>query len=62
MATDAVKAGLQSPAVILVGNAISEAAEAADWVNHHGTSALAVDKHAAFNAWQDLTEAIQHAA
>jgi uroporphyrin-III C-methyltransferase len=59
MATDALKAGLQSPAVILVGNAISEAA---DWVNHHGTSAFAVDKQAAFNAWQDITEAVQHAA
>ena len=59
MATEAVKAGLQSPAVILVGNAISEAAAA---VHHDGTSALAVDKQVVFNAWQDLTDAVQHAA
>jgi uroporphyrin-III C-methyltransferase len=59
MATDAVKAGLRSPAVILVGNAISEAV---DSVNHHGTSALAVNEHAAFNAWQHITDTVQHAA
>jgi len=59
MATEAVKAGLRSPAVILVGKAISEAV---DWMNRHETGALPVDNQAAFNAWQELTEAVQHAA
>jgi uroporphyrin-III C-methyltransferase len=59
LATDAVKEGLGSPAVILVGNAISEAV---DWVTHKETGALSVNEHAAFNAWQDIAEAVQHAA
>ena len=59
LAADAVKEGLGSPAVILVGNTISEAV---DWVTHHETGALAMDEHPAFNAWQDITEAVQHAA
>jgi uroporphyrin-III C-methyltransferase len=45
--------------VILVGNAIGEAV---DWVAHNATGALAADEHAAFNAWQDITDAVQHAA
>jgi uroporphyrin-III C-methyltransferase len=56
---NAAKEGLGSPAVILVGNAIGEAV---DWVTHHGTGSLAVNEHAALNAWQDITEAVQHAA
>jgi len=31
-------------------------------VTPNGTGALTVDEHAAFNAWQDITEAVQHAA
>ena len=59
LATDPIKEGLGSPAVILIGNAIGEAV---DWVTHNGTGAFAVDKHAAFNARQGITEAVQHAA
>ena len=59
MAIDAVKEGLESPAVILVGNAIGEAV---DWVANNATGALAADEHAAFNARQDITDAVQHAA
>jgi uroporphyrin-III C-methyltransferase len=59
MAIDAAKEGLGSPAVILVGNAIGEAV---DWVANNGTGALTVDEHTAFNEWQDITEAVQHAA
>src|SRR5471032_3352049 len=59
MAIDAVKEGLESPAVILVGNAIGEAV---DWVADNATGALAADEHAVFNARQDIIEAVQHAA
>lgn len=57
LAIDAVKEGLGSPAVILVGNAISEAV---DWMSHNGT--LAVEEQTVFNTRQDITEAVQHAA
>jgi uroporphyrin-III C-methyltransferase len=59
LAIDAVNEGLGSPAVILIGQAIGEAV---DWVSHSGTSASAVDTHASSNAWQGITDAVQHAA
>ena len=59
LAIDPVKEGLESPAVILVGNAVGEAV---DWVTHHETRACAGDAHAAFNTWQDVTGTVQHAA
>jgi len=59
LAIDAVKEGLGSPAVILVGNAVGEAV---NWVTHKESSAFAVAEQTSFNAWQDNAEAVAHAA
>ncbi len=59
LAINAVKEGLGSPAVILVGNAVGEAV---NWVTHKESSAFAVAEQTSFNAWQDNAEAVAHAA
>lgn len=59
LAIGAVKEGLGSPAVMLVGNAVGEAV---NWVTHKERCAFAVAEQTSFNAWQDNAQAVAHAA